>query len=933
MAEAPAPVFDDKPRAGQEYFPKDEQRGKWWCKFCDRWGMPLARWNLTHARMHILGESAGTTGYRQRCDGEIPADVREEFSTGRLAAREPKSAAKPGKQRKRKARASDLDDREDVEADGAGAAAAASAPASAAAGPAHGAAAGRGAGARPRARSSVTAAAAARARAMHIAIASPVAGGSQAFSARALASRQLQASIASFTHSCKERDAVSAEDWATWKIAEFFVGEGIPLAKVDSKLFRDMVEAIRACKVEYEPPGRTALGTTHLNTLYERTVRRMVEALLASSAVAVSVDAYDWSTGGPGADAVTSYNLETDRGTFFLAGIDNRGEAATAPFLHRQFTEIVTDLRAMLRLRGPELEQQFLDKFAAVNLMADNAASLAGFRELLREDFPHVLVLGSAAQCMNLLAGNVCSIRWVAAMLADVTAVVEAVEASKHMLPALRAIRLQCEPRPPEFQKSVPSRWHSYHGLVHSFMANKEALRTLVNQSEAARRELAVERARGPAEECEVGEEGADAEPQLLLDGGLPPRRAPARAGDPKRYVGGVEDNTDEPYTYRNYLSLIREDGFWERLTVVEKSLEWLRDAVAAFEADAACGTGLPISSAWLEYMKLKKKILELYDAARADLQTLKDQQADPKNGLNWLSPDCDKNDNPLSLSRDYVLFFGMFERLWTKRWNENFSDEVMVAAAFLDNRVGVWNEFLAADAKACMAARASVIARLANEYKVPRAVATKLVLDYSDLRAQSWIFPEDNVLEEDFRRFEPPARWWGFWRNQLAAHESILPPTGNWTSATRSQTVAALCDLAIKISSIPMSSALCSRNWALWSFMHPQLRNHLTSERVMKVVFCYWNLRALNEPLDDSLFEEWLAIASEELAAEQLAHEEAVRRGPHAQLHIPAHAHAHVHAHGALQLPAPAHGGHAHGHGLHAGPEEGLPGEDEGYG
>eukprot|EP00741_Cyanophora_paradoxa_P001171 tig00000459_g1129.t1 len=45
-----------------------------------------------------------------------------------------------------------------------------------------------------------------------------------------------------------------------------------------------------------------------------------------------------------------------------------------------------------------------------------------------------------------------------------------------------------------------------------------------------------------------------------------------------------------------------------------------------------------------------------------------------------------------------------------------------------------------------------------------------------------------------------------------------------------------------------------------------------------MKIVFCYWNLRALNEPIDEDQFEEWLALASEELAAEELAKEEAAR-------------------------------------------------------
>ncbi|CAG8856514.1 30048_t:CDS:2, partial [Gigaspora margarita] len=57
----------------------------------------------------------------------------------------------------------------------------------------------------------------------------------------------------------------------------------------------------------------------------------------------------------------------------------------------------------------------------------------------------------------------------------------------------------------------------------------------------------------------------------------------------------------------------------------------------------------------------------------------------------------------------------------------------------------------------------------------------------------------------------------------------------------------------ALKLLSIPATSASSERNWSSFNFVHSKLRNRLHNPRVKKIVYIYWNLRilrSLNWPL-----------------------------------------------------------------------------------
>eukprot|EP00250_Pteridium_aquilinum_P003151 c13481_g2_i1 orf=203-817(+) len=52
---------------------------------------------------------------------------------------------------------------------------------------------------------------------------------------------------------------------------------------------------------------------------------------------------------------------------------------------------------------------------------------------------------------------------------------------------------------------------------------------------------------------------------------------------------------------------------------------------------------------------------------------------------------------------------------------------------------------------------------------------------------------------------------------------------------------------LAIRVLSQDCSSGPCERNWSTWSLFHTKKRNHLTTSKLERLVFCHCNLRLLD--------------------------------------------------------------------------------------
>lgn len=71
-----------------------------------------------------------------------------------------------------------------------------------------------------------------------------------------------------------------------------------------------------------------------------------------------------------------------------------------------------------------------------------------------------------------------------------------------------------------------------------------------------------------------------------------------------------------------------------------------------------------------------------------------------------------------------------------------------------------------------------------------------------------------------------------------------IMPST--WWESFQKKSV--LHDVALKLLSMPASSASCERNWSAWGIVHNKLRNRLTTTRSGKLVYIKYNLNMMNK-------------------------------------------------------------------------------------
>lgn len=73
----------------------------------------------------------------------------------------------------------------------------------------------------------------------------------------------------------------------------------------------------------------------------------------------------------------------------------------------------------------------------------------------------------------------------------------------------------------------------------------------------------------------------------------------------------------------------------------------------------------------------------------------------------------------------------------------------------------------------------------------------------------------------------------------------SELTPT-TWWKGNFSSVAYDLCQMAIRVLTIPTSSAASERNWSTFAYIHDKKRNRLIPEHVLKLVYIYTNYRYL---------------------------------------------------------------------------------------
>ncbi|CAG8739958.1 7474_t:CDS:2, partial [Ambispora leptoticha] len=86
-----------------------------------------------------------------------------------------------------------------------------------------------------------------------------------------------------------------------------------------------------------------------------------------------------------------------------------------------------------------------------------------------------------------------------------------------------------------------------------------------------------------------------------------------------------------------------------------------------------------------------------------------------------------------------------------------------------------------------------------------------------------------------------------GHFARQCLWNSNLVQNPINWWGLFKGR-YPALSEVALRILSIPATSAACERNWSTFGLIHNKLRNRLTDSKVEKCVYVQWNLRILRD-------------------------------------------------------------------------------------
>jgi hypothetical protein len=98
-----------------------------------------------------------------------------------------------------------------------------------------------------------------------------------------------------------------------------------------------------------------------------------------------------------------------------------------------------------------------------------------------------------------------------------------------------------------------------------------------------------------------------------------------------------------------------------------------------------------------------------------------------------------------------------------------------------------------------------------------------------------------------------------------------VIQKPVNWWNLMKGR-YPILSDVAIRILSIPATSAASERNWSTFGFIHSKLRNKLHEKRVEKIVYMFWNLRILRSLEKPLTIEGWVEKVLQKKAIREAA-------------------------------------------------------------
>lgn len=168
----------------------------------------------------------------------------------------------------------------------------------------------------------------------------------------------------------------------TKKLARAIYVSGTPLQFTESPVWKDLFKEIRPA---YKMPSRYQLSNKLLDNEFKEIKSKVMEKINEAPVLTLQTDA--WSNIRN--DSITNYIINTPAPVFFRS-VHTKAERHTGLFLASEIKKIFSELGS--------------EKF--LGLISDNGANIKLARELIAEEFPHIVEYGCICHALNLLIGN-----------------------------------------------------------------------------------------------------------------------------------------------------------------------------------------------------------------------------------------------------------------------------------------------------------------------------------------------------------------------------------------------------------------------------------------------------------------------------------------------------------------------------------------------
>lgn len=270
------------------------------------------------------------------------------------------------------------------------------------------------------------------------------------------------------------------------KLALAIYVSGSPLNFSEMAVWQDFIKEIRPA---YKMPSRYQLSNKLLENEFQNVQKTVMAKVKEAPILTLQTDA--WSNIRN--DSITNYIINTPTPVFYKS-VHTKEEKHTGIFLASEIKKIFDELGA--------------EKF--LGLVSDNGSNIKLARELIAEEYSHIVEYGCICHALNLLIGNcnwflkfkckhifirlsvfigdICKLPSILTLKKSVTSIICEIKNSQLLHAVFEKIQMDKKKKYISLKLPVDTRWNSFVTSLESMITTKFALQSLVFDDDAQQR-------------------------------------------------------------------------------------------------------------------------------------------------------------------------------------------------------------------------------------------------------------------------------------------------------------------------------------------------------------------------------------------------------------------------------------------------------------